>query len=122
MPRVTLELVRQSYKRAGAVRVEAEVAPRFRPGDGIVARNINPPGHTRLPRYVRGKEGRIERDHGVFHFPDASAHGENDKPQHIYCVRFAAATLWGAGAPEHDSLYITLWDDYMDPAVGEEDP
>jgi nitrile hydratase len=119
MSRVTRDLVRQSYRRAGAVRIDAEVAPRFQPGDRIVARNINPPGHTRLPRYVRGKEGRIERDHGVFHLPDARAHGEADRPQHIYSVRFAAVTLWGPDASGRDSLYIDLWDDYMDPA-GEE--
>ncbi|MDP6707693.1 MAG: nitrile hydratase subunit beta [Alphaproteobacteria bacterium] len=116
MPRVTRDLVRRSYQRGGAVRIDAEVAPRFRPGDHIVARNINPPGHTRLPRYIRGKEGRIERDHGVFHLPDARAHGEADRPQHIYSVRFAATALWGPGASERDSLYIDLWDDYMDAA------
>ena len=116
MSRVDLDLVRRSYKRAGGVRLDLEVAPRFKPGEAIVARNINPPGHTRLPRYVRGKQGRIERDHGVFGLPDARAHGQADKPQHIYSVRFTARELWGADASARDSLYIDLWDDYMDPA------
>ena len=116
MSRVDLDLVRQSYKVAGGVRLDLDVAPRFKPGEAIVARNINPPGHTRLPRYVRGKQGRVERDHGVFHFADARAHGEADKPQHVYSVRFTARELWGAAASDRDSLYIDLWDDYMDPA------
>src|SRR5216683_5665177 len=40
-------------------RTAAETPPalrsRFRPGDGVVTRNVHPKGHTRLPRYVRGK-------------------------------------------------------------------
>ena len=116
MPIVDLELVRGLYKTPGAARLELDVAPTFKPGDRIVARNINPPGHTRLPRYVRGKQGRVERDHGVFGFPDARAHGQADKPQHIYSVRFTARELWGADASARDSLFIVLWDDYMDPA------
>ena len=38
------------------------------------ARNINPVGHTRLPRYARGREGVIARRHGIFVFPDTNAH------------------------------------------------
>ncbi len=116
MPIVDLELVRGLYKTPGAARLELDVAPRFKPGDRIVARNINPPGHTRLPRYVRGKEGVIERDRGVFHFPDTRVGGQGDQPQHIYSVRFSARELWGNEASAKDSLMIALWDDYMDPA------
>ena len=62
------------------------------------ARNINPVGHTRLPRYARGKFGMIHRDYGVFVFPDTNAHFLGEKPQHVYSVRFAARELWGAQA------------------------
>jgi nitrile hydratase len=27
---------------------------------------MNPAGHTRIPRYVRGRRGVVDRDHGVF--------------------------------------------------------
>jgi nitrile hydratase len=116
MPVVDLELVRSLYKIPGAIRLELDVAPRFKPGDRIVARNINPPGHTRLPRYVRGKAGVVERDHGVFPLPDTRVGGQGDQPQHLYSVRFGARELWGCEAPAKDSLMITLWDDYMEPA------
>ncbi len=76
MPVVDLELVRGLYKTAGAVRLKLDIAPRFKPGDHVVARNINPPGHTRLPRYIRNKRGFVERDHGVFHLPDARVAGQ----------------------------------------------
>lgn len=97
-------------------RVDAEVTPKFRVGDSVVARNLNPAGHTRLPRYARGRHGVIARDHGVFVFADTHAMNRDKKPQHCYSVRFAARELWGADAPAHDSVYLDLWDDHLDPA------
>jgi nitrile hydratase subunit beta len=92
------------------------VAPRFQVGQRVRARNMHPPGHTRLPRYARGKLGTIERDHGVYVFPDSNAHFQGEKPQHVYSVRFAARELWGEQAKPQDAVYINLWDDYLEPA------
>jgi GNAT superfamily N-acetyltransferase len=78
----------------------------FRAGQRVPARNINPVSHTRLPRYARGKIGAIERDRGVFEFPDTRAQDLPDKPQHVYSVRFAARELWGEQASPQDSVYI----------------
>lgn len=114
MPVVDLELVRGLYKTPGAVRLKLDIEPRFKPGDRIVARTFHTPGHTRLPRYVRGREGVVERDCGVFHFPDTRVAGEGDQPQHLYSVRFTARDLWGEEASAKDSLHITLWENYMD--------
>ncbi len=101
--------------RRGA-RLDDPVPPRFKPGDRVVARSLNPPGHTRLPRYIRGRRGAIDRDHGVFIFPDSNAAGLGKKPQHVYSVRFTGRELWGAEAPANDRVYVDLWDDYLDPA------
>ena len=49
--------VDELIKTGGSCRVDANVKPRFALGDKIVARNINPASHTRLPQYVRGKRG-----------------------------------------------------------------
>ena len=89
-------------------------APHFRAGQRVRARNMHPIGHTRLPRYVRAKLGTIARDHGVFVFPDTNAHSLGEKPQHVYSVRFAARELWGEQAAPHDSVYVNLWDDYLE--------
>ena len=97
-------------------RSDADVAPRFRAGDRVRTRNINPAGHTRLPRYARAREGVVECDYGVFVFPDTRAVFEGDKPQHLYSVRFSARELWGDGANDGDCVYLDLWDDYLDPA------
>jgi len=102
--------------KGGPARLPDSVPPRFKPGDRVVARNLNPVGHTRLPRYVRGKRGAIDRDYGVFIFPDTHAMGQGKKPQHLYSVRFAARELWGPEASPRDAVYVDLWDDHLDPA------
>lgn len=93
-----------------------QVAPRFHVGQRVRARNVHPMGHTRLPRYARGKQGTIDRDHGVYVFPDTNAEFLGEKPQHIYSVRFAAQELWGDQASARDAVYIDMWDDYLEPA------
>ncbi len=100
----------------GSTRVDADVTPKFAAGDYVVVRNLNPTTHTRVPRYVRGKRGMIDRDHGVFVFPDTAAHGGGESPQHVYSVRFEGTELWGDDGARAGALYVDLWDDYLDPA------
>ena len=96
---------------------EADNVPaRFKPGEAVYARNIHPQHHTRTPRYVRGKTGRVERDYGVFILPDSHAQNTGKTPQHVYSVRFTARELWGPDARESDGLFIDMWDDYLEPA------
>ena len=102
--------------KGGSARLADDVPAKFREGDRVRARNIHPVGHTRIPRYVRGRTGVIDRDHGVFIFPDSHAEGTGTKPQHCYSVRFAAREVWGPDASERDAVYVDLWDDYLDPA------
>jgi len=109
------DLPRLLQNRRGA-RMDDAVAPKFKAGDSVRARNLNPIGHTRLPRYARGRQGVIERDHGVFVFADANAMGMGKNPQHVYSVRFSARELWGHDASARDSVFIDLWDDHLDPA------
>lgn len=92
------------------------IAPRFQEKQRVRSRNVHPVGHTRLPRYARDKAGVIHRDHGVFVFPDTNAHFLGEKPQHVYSVRFAARELWGEQASPRDSVYVDMWEDYLEPA------
>ena len=102
--------------RGSFMRSEAEVKARFELGQQVRARNMNPAGHTRLPRYARGKKGSVVRCHGVFVFPDTNAHFLGEQPQHLYSVRFSARELWGENASPRDSVYIDLWDSYLEDA------
>ena len=110
------EDVDELLRRGASARVEEDIRSRFETGDRVVARELHPVGHTRLPRYVRGRRGTIDRDHGVFIFPDTHAMGQGRKPQHCYSVRFAARELWGPDASPRDAVYVDLWDDHLDPA------
>jgi nitrile hydratase len=112
-----LERVRQARRRRGAMPAQADAAtPRFRVGDAVVARNVHPTGHTRLPRYARGKRGVIVRAHGLDSLPDANAHGLGPQLQDLYTVRFAAGELWGDSAEPDASVYLDLFDSYLEPA------
>jgi nitrile hydratase subunit beta len=93
---------------------DPSVRPLFTVGQRVRARNINPTGHTRLPRYARGKTGTIIRDHGVYGFPDTNAHFLGEKRQHVYSVRFTARELWGADASPRDVVHLDMWDDYLE--------
>ncbi len=113
---LTPEIVPAVVASGASARVEANVPPRFKVGDRVIIRNLNPVTHTRLPGYLRGKVGVIEQDYGVFAFPDTHAHHLGENPQHCYNVRFTARELWGPAASARDSLRVDVFDDYMDPA------
>ncbi|MCP5373764.1 MAG: nitrile hydratase subunit beta [Hyphomicrobiales bacterium] len=91
-------------------------AARFGPGDAVRVRNIHPEGHTRAPRYVRGRRGTIRADHGIHVFADGNAAGAGENPQHLYSVAFAAPELWGPDAPAADEVFLDLWDSHLEPA------
>ena len=106
-------LTRQRNTRSA--RLNDDVAPRYHMGDQVRARNIHPKGHTRIPRYVRGRLGVIDRDHGVFIFPDTNAVFAGKRPQHLYSVCFTAREIWGTEAVITDKVYVDMWDDYLEP-------
>jgi nitrile hydratase len=115
-PALSLETSGHWLDRGIASSEDPSVQPLFRVRQRVRARNINPTGHTRLPRYARGKTGVIVRDHGVYVFPDTNAHFQGERRQHVYSVRFAARELWGNDASAHDSVHLDLWDEYLERA------
>ena len=102
------------FRGGSTLRAETS-SPKFAIADPVRARNIHPAGHTRLPRYVRGHCGRVERHHGMHVFPDSNAHFRGECPQHLYTVRFTAPELWGESAA-HDEVCVDLWESYLEPA------
>lgn len=98
---------------AVALRHNPKFKARFKPGDRVIARNLNPAGHIRLPRYARGHRGVIRHDRGTFVFPDTHAHGAGANPQHCYAVEFSARELWGASSPARARVYLDLWEAYL---------
>ena len=76
---------------------------------------MNPPTHTRLPRYCRGKSGRIVAVRGTHVFPDQNALGHGEQPHWLYTVRFDATALWGPDTTA-TSVCVDCWEPYLDAA------
>jgi nitrile hydratase subunit beta len=102
-------LTRGSFSRV------ATAPARFKPGDRVRARNINPRTHTRLPRYVRGHRGIVERLQGCHVFPDAAATGKGEQPQWLYTVCFGARELWGDDADPTVTVSVEAFEPYLEP-------
>jgi nitrile hydratase len=90
--------------------------PRFDLGAHVRVKNNHPTGHTRAPRYVRGKLGEIVRRHDAHVLPDSNAHFQGERPEPLYGVRFGARELWGETANARDAVFVDLWEPYLEPA------
>ena len=113
--RLSADDVAQVLYRGAPTGREPRAAARFAIGDRVRARSINPPTHTRLPRYVRGHVGVVERLHGCHVFPDSNALGAGEDPQWLYTVRFDGRELWGAGTDPAVKVSVDAWDAYLEP-------
>jgi nitrile hydratase subunit beta len=107
---ISAVMTRGSYGRP------ANATARFKVGDRVRAKNIHPKTHTRLPRYVRGHEGVVERVQGCHVFPDAAATGQGENPQWLYTVRFEGRDLWGDDADPTVKVSIEAFEPYLEPA------
>ncbi len=101
--------------RGGPTERETNTQSRFEPGDRVRAKNINPLTHTRLPRYVRGHVGTVERVIGCHVFPDSNAHGHGENPQWLYTVVFAGDELWGPDGDPSSNVSVDAWEPYLEP-------
>ena len=113
-PKRTAEVMSRILTRQ-PLHKEIGVKPKFKIGDAVRARSFNPHGHTRLPRYIRGKEGEIALYHGVHDFEDTVVPGTEAKPQPVYAVSFDAAEVWGDSAESNQRIYIDMWESYLEP-------
>ena len=88
--------------------------PRFGVGEAVVTRNTHPSGHTRLPRYARGRRGVVRSVHGPFLLPDTNAHLSGRDWEPVYAVEFPARVLWGDDVHARDAVCIDLWESYLE--------
>ena len=113
------------FPLAGAVRPNADderppaETARFAVGDRVRVLEVVRPGHTRVPRYVRGRSGIVVHVAPRFGYPDASAHGLSARREPTYHVEFEARTLWGDGAEANAPVVVDLWESYLEPCAAE---
>ncbi|MEU6343125.1 nitrile hydratase subunit beta [Streptomyces sp. NPDC046977] len=87
--------------------------PAFAVGERVRAKDISPPGHTRMPGYVRGHAGVVEAIQPAAVLPDTNAHFKGEHPQHVYSVRFDSRELWGTGS-EPFEVTAELYESYLE--------
>ena len=102
--------------RGGPTDRETNTTAKFKAGDRVRAKTINPITHTRLPRYVRGHVGTVEHAIGCHVFPDSNATGTGENPQWLYTVRFDGPDLWGEGSDPNVKVSVDAWEPYLEPA------
>jgi len=117
--KLTADQVAGVLARWGPADRDSDVAPVFAIGDTVITRRIAENilvsgGHTRLPNYAAGAQGRILRYHGTHILPDSNAHGLGEAPEPLYAVIFPASQLWQH--PEHprDEVVLDLWQSYLE--------
>jgi nitrile hydratase len=96
--------------------VPARETARFAVGDAVVLRDVDPAGHTRVPRYVRGKRGVVLHAAPRCLFPDVAGHGLRAHKEHTYHVEFAARDLWADAAGNGDTVIVDLCESYLEGA------
>jgi hypothetical protein len=86
---------------------------RFSPGDRVRTARVDPPHHSRLPRYARGAVGTVVEPQGLHPLADLRAQGLPAEPEPVYTVRFAARDLFGDG--DH-SVTVDVWESRLEDA------
>ena len=91
--------------------------PRFAPGDAVLVRAGQGPGHIRTPHYLRGRTGRVERICGDFANPEELAFHRSGLPERaLYRVRFTMAEVWGDQAERTgDTLDAEIFEHWLEP-------
>jgi nitrile hydratase len=101
--------------RGGPTERAATSGALFAAGDRVRARMIHPPTHTRLPLYVRGHSGVVDRVLGCHVFPDSNATGAGENPQWLYTVTFDGRELWGEASDPNLKVSVDAWEPYLEP-------
>jgi nitrile hydratase len=93
---------------------------RFSVGDPVLVKLDDPAHHTRVPRYVRGRQGVVVEYQGDYPLPDmiVLTKGADRTTQPLYAVRFRAEELWGPTEVATEGPFevsVDLWESYLEP-------
>lgn len=119
----TLDEIRQTRQKkgdptfppgSGGDAESKKVGPLFSVGDVVVARTVHPEGHTRLPRYVRGRKGEVISIYRPQGWQDDEPMSDHVGAQTMYAVRFEGEELWGKSAEANSSVVLDMWEAYLE--------
>ena len=95
-------------KNQGLIQSECITAPKFQIDQNIRTISHPLPGHTRLPEFGRSREGTIIDCHGLWTFPDASAHQLDPSQQFLYTVRLTPFAI------DEGIIHLDLFEAYLE--------
>ena len=93
------------------------IEPRFNAGDRVSVRAAYPVGHVRVPYYIRGKSGVVERFCGSYPNPEELAYARSGLPkQPLYRVRFRQSEVWQAyRGKDGDTVDVEIYQHWLEP-------
>ncbi|MDG2404631.1 MAG: nitrile hydratase subunit beta [Paracoccaceae bacterium] len=115
------EQVQKVLSSGGPSLREIDASSCFAAGEMVTVRRraeneLIPQGHSRLPAYIQGVEGRVLCYHGAHVLPDSNAHGLGEAPEPLYSVLFRHGDVWADSEHPHDELVLDMWQSYLEPA------
>ena len=91
----------------------------FAPGASVRVKDDWPetrgPVHIRTPHYLRGMQGTVVRQLGVFPNPEDLAFARPAGNRTLYHVAFAQPSVWQEGR-DGDELLVELYEHWLEPA------
>lgn len=112
-PAVDEQVIR--YLREGDSPRRGPATPSFAVGDRVMVRNPPAADHTRLPGYLRGCSGTVERvfEGNYAYFFSTGEDGLGD-PVPVYLVCFDPAHIWGGRAEANSGpLFAEIYETYL---------
>jgi hypothetical protein len=115
--RVDEQVIRYLQEGDSPRRGPAET-PLFGVGDRVTVKDVPAKAHTRLPGFLRGRTGVVERRfEGNYRYLCSTGDGIGE-PMPVYEVRFEPADIWGELAERGTAIYGELYEAYLQPANG----
>jgi nitrile hydratase subunit beta len=94
--------------------------PLFGVGDRVMVKDVPATDHTRLPGYLRGRTGTVDRRfEGNYRYFCSTGPDGIGAPMPVYAVRFEPADIWGELAEAGTAIYAELFEAYLQPASDE---
>lgn len=91
-------------------------APRFAKGARVTVADPDAVDHTRLPGYLRNKQGTVDLVYpGAFSYFVSTGPDGIGAPMPVYRIAFAAEDIWGKDKSEpNTTIYADLYEAYLD--------
>lgn len=98
-----------------SARRDTDRRPRFAAGQTVTVKDVAPAEHTRLPGYLRGKNGIVETVYdGCYTYSVSTGLDGLGTPMPVYLIRFDSRDIWGGLSEAKSLVYVSLYETYLE--------